>query len=165
VVPSTESGTIARQASAVAKKHVKNTILVDIPSLHIWRMLGPKNILYYILREIELKVKQREADAKSQTQQQQQGQGIDRWRIRGEKQARIREIKTDIKKLKVIEKIEEIKTHIEKVKGDNKKLQPYLTKPTKVREKNPDVFIGFLENLSGLPFFFRKNRKVPSNYT
>ncbi|RLM58248.1 uncharacterized protein C2845_PM18G10560 [Panicum miliaceum] len=97
VVPSTESGAIARQASAVAKKHVKNTVLVDIPSLHIWRMLGPKNILYYILREIELKVKQQEADAKSQTQRQQQGQGIDRWRIRAEKRARIREIKTDIK--------------------------------------------------------------------
>ncbi|CAD6246578.1 unnamed protein product [Miscanthus lutarioriparius] len=115
VVPDTEnSGAIARQASAVAEKHVKNTILVDIPLLHYWRMLGPKNILYYILREIELR-----------QQQQQQGQGIDWRQIRGEKRAVISKIKKDIEPLNVIRKVEEIMTYIENAK-ENKQLKLYL---------------------------------------
>lgn len=66
LVPRTdESDAVAREALAVGAKHVKNTILLDIPALHIWHALGPKNILYYILREIEL-------------QKQQQGQGSER---------------------------------------------------------------------------------------
>jgi hypothetical protein len=60
-----DSDAVAREALAVGAKHVKNTILLDIPALHIWHALGPKNILYYILREIEL-------------QKQQQGQGSER---------------------------------------------------------------------------------------
>ena len=83
-VPGAESSAIARQASAVAKEHAKNTILVDIPSLHHWSVLGPKNILYYILREIELR-QPAKSESQQQKQQQQKGQGIDWQHIREEK--------------------------------------------------------------------------------
>ncbi|AQK41737.1 Disease resistance protein RPM1 [Zea mays] len=146
LVPKEESVAIARQASAVAEKHVKNTILLDIPSLHRWRALGPKNVLYYILREIELKQQKTQADAKSQG-----------WRpIREEKRRRIEEIKNEIEKLKAMDKIQEIKNLIENVKDNNQKLQPYLSKPKrkedhitkeKIRNKNhalPELLVLLL---------------------
>jgi hypothetical protein len=125
-VPGAESSAIARQASAVAKEHAKNTILVDIPSLHHWSVLGPKNILYYILREIKLRQPAKsESQQQKQQQQQQKGQGIDWQHISEEKRAVIRKIKEDIEALNVIKKIEEITTYIEKAKED-KQLKPYL---------------------------------------
>ncbi|WVZ93002.1 hypothetical protein U9M48_039025 [Paspalum notatum var. saurae] len=142
VVPSTDnSGAIASQASTVVGRRFDNTVVVDIPWLHYWSALGPKNVLYYILREIQL---QRNNPSSSK------GQGEEEvvdWcrqmRIREEKREAIGKIKKDMQTMKVADKIQEIKTQIQKVNHEQLQPSPEKTK-TGGRPEQKEASLGVL---------------------
>ncbi|XBI06702.1 hypothetical protein VPH35_134692 [Triticum aestivum] len=120
-----ETLAIAKEASAMWKKC---SVLVDIPAVHFYsRALRTEDILYYILRELQL--------AKSQPQQQEvQGGGDEdinktKREILSQKGEVVREITKIIQGMKVNKKISEIKSTLQNMK-DNQ-LQLNLTEMSK----------------------------------
>ncbi|KAK3140855.1 hypothetical protein QOZ80_5AG0406770 [Eleusine coracana subsp. coracana] len=116
-------------------------VLVDIPFVHFdYNPLRPKEILYYILRELQLqqarsqpKAKQQETTSSGQDKgEEQQSQHISKWReertrkddIYREQKKFFSEINDNIQQLKLYDKLENVKSEILLVKGDQ--LQPYL---------------------------------------
>ncbi|GJN36207.1 hypothetical protein PR202_gb25047 [Eleusine coracana subsp. coracana] len=116
-------------------------VLVNIPFVHFYyNPLRPKEILYYILRELQLqqarsqpKAKQQETTSSGQDKgEEQQSQHISKWReertrkddIYREQKKFFSEINDNIQQLKLYDKLENVKSKILLVKGDQ--LQPYL---------------------------------------
>ncbi|WVZ90363.1 hypothetical protein U9M48_036670 [Paspalum notatum var. saurae] len=86
-------------------------VLVDISMVHHdFLPLRPKEVLYYILRELLL---QQADESRSQAQAQQQAAGLlqpyqQKWKIYSEKRAALGEVKKKIQEMKVYEKLEKI---------------------------------------------------------
>ncbi|XP_062230625.1 uncharacterized protein LOC133928346 [Phragmites australis] len=122
VTPDTDkyARALAREALAVAKTHFQRSVLVNIPAVHCDSQSlepKPKDILYYILFELER--------AKSGQGEEEELQGND-WRaedkrkkgILRNKSALIDGIQGNIREMKVDDKIEKIKSAIPEVEVD-----------------------------------------------
>ncbi|XP_062200822.1 uncharacterized protein LOC133903452 [Phragmites australis] len=127
-----DAGAIAREALAVVRSynHLTHSVLVDIPAVHFANhLLQPKEILYYILRELKLEDAKSLSHQQQQQQQQEEGTGQDErerqyieWkrkdRIYREKKNVFYEVKRTIREMKVGDKIEEIKSEFGQSKND-----------------------------------------------
>ncbi|CAD6273118.1 unnamed protein product [Miscanthus lutarioriparius] len=131
-----DAGSIAHEALAIvrAENQFKSSVLVDIPSVHLDFMpLRPKEILYYILRELNKEPEH--AKSPSQSQDEQEGEGTDekqgddeadkqyiersrKWDIYFEKKELMKEVKRNIQAMQLKDKIEEIKKELEQGKSD-----------------------------------------------
>ncbi|CAN6340166.1 unnamed protein product [Urochloa humidicola] len=101
---------VAHEALTVlqAEGRTNLTVLVDVPSMHFRSQpLRPKELLYYILRELE--------HAKSQSRVVQR---VRKWTIYSEKKKVIEGIKTHIRLMKLQDKINRIQEEFEQGKND-----------------------------------------------
>ncbi|KAL6619722.1 hypothetical protein ACP70R_034861 [Stipagrostis hirtigluma subsp. patula] len=124
---------LAHETLTVEGTYFDRRIFVDILAVHLkHKPLRPKEILYYILRELE----REEAKSQSQQQRTDQGEAEEKWSIYERKRDLIFKIRGNIQEMK--RELENIKSNLRdwQLNGGQQQLQLDLEKMKDVKELN-----------------------------